>query len=119
MVMDNVKTHVHGNFCKKLKEADCQVYSIDPHTAFSTAAESAIQKLKKRTEQKMTTSRCPKRLWDDFMELEALQQSHTTYDIWHLHGQIPQTLMTGQTAHISQLFEHGWYEWIKSYNSPS
>ena len=117
MVMDNAKAQINGMFRKKLKEADCQVKSTEPHTPFSNAAESAIRELKKGTGRKLTSSRCPKRLWDDCMELEALQRSHTAHDIWQLQGQVPQTIMTGHTADISQLFELEWYEWIMFYES--
>ena len=47
MVMDNAKTQIHGQFRKKLKDADCQVRSIEPHTPFSNAAEAAIKELKR------------------------------------------------------------------------
>ena len=30
---------------------------------------------------------------------------------------MPQTIMTGQTADISQLFELKWYKWVKFYES--
>jgi len=117
MVMDNAKTQVQGQFRKKLKEADCRVKSIEPHTPFSNAAESAIRELKKRTGRVLTKSKCPKRLWDDCIELIALQRSHTAHDTWQLRGQVPQTIMTGQTADISQLFELKWYEWVKFFES--
>ena len=59
MIMDNAKTQVQGQFQKKLKEADCRVKSIEPHTPFFNAAESAIRELKKRTRRVLTKSKCP------------------------------------------------------------
>ena len=114
MVMDNAKAQVHGEFRKKLKEADCRVKAIEPHTPFSNAAESAIQELKKKTTTALTKSKCPEHLWDDCLELMALQRSHTALDIWQLKGQVPQTLMAGHTADISQLFELEWYKWAST-----
>jgi hypothetical protein len=117
MVMDNANTQIKGKFRKKAKEADCKIRSVEPHTPFSNAAESAVRELKKGTGRKLTSSGCPKRIWDDCMELEALQRSHTAHDIYQLKGQVPQTLMTGQTADISQLYEFGWYDWCMYHDS--
>ena len=117
MVMDNAKTQIKGEFRKKTKQADCSVRSIEPHSPFSNAAEGAIRELKRATGRDLTASGAPKRLWDDCMELRGLIRSHTALDIWQLQGQVPQTLMTGQTADISQLFELEWYEWVLYHNS--
>lgn len=117
MVMDNAKTQVLGKFRKKTKEADCPVRSTEPHSPFSNAAEGAVRELKKATGRLLTESGASKRVWDDCMEYAALVRSHTALDIWQLEGQVPQTLMTGQTADISQLFEIGWYEWCFYHDS--
>ena len=81
VMLDNTKTQVHGKFEKKLNKADCQVYSIEPHTPLSNATEPTIRELKKGTGRNMTASGCPKQLWDDSMELKSLQRSHTAHDI--------------------------------------
>lgn len=39
--------------------------------------------------------------------------SHTAYPLWELKGEVPETVMTGNTADISQFAELGWYEWVK------
>ena len=54
----------------------------------------------------------PKRLWDHCIELEALICSHTAHNIYALEGEVPETRMTGQTADISNLCKHEWYEWV-------
>ena len=51
------------------------------------------------------------------MELVALQQSHAAHDACQLRGQVPQTVMTGQTADASQLFELKWCKWVKFFES--
>ena len=117
MVMDGAKAQTLGNFRRKLKEADCRIKQTEPYTPFSNAAEAGIRELKKATGRRLTKTRSPKRLWDDCMELESLIRSHTALDIWQLQGQVPQTLMTGQTADISQLFELGWYDWCYYHDS--
>ena len=46
------------------------------------------------------------------MELTALVRSHTAHDVYMLEGEVPETMMTGQTANISNLCEYEWYEWV-------
>ena len=31
-------------------------------------------------------------------------------------GQVPETIMTGNTADISQIFQLGWYNWVMYYD---
>ena len=51
------------------------------------------------------------------MEFESLIRSHIPHNIWQLNGQVPQTIMTGQTADISQLYELAWYEFCLWHDS--
>jgi len=81
------------------------------------AAEGCIKELKHGSSRKMLKSGSPKRLWDHAIELEALIQSHTAHEIYVLQGQVPETIMTGQTADISNLCEYEWYEWVMYYES--
>ena len=60
----------------------------------------------------MLKSGCPKPLWDHFIELEALFLSHTALDIYGLEGQVPETVMSGQTGDISNLCEFEWFQWV-------
>jgi len=34
-----------------------------------------------------------------------------------LNGQVPETIVSGQTAHISPFAEHAWYDWVMWYDS--
>ena len=52
-------------------------------------------------------------LWDDYLELESYSRSHTALDIYSLNGQVPKTIMSGETADISFISELGWYDWVK------
>lgn len=38
--------------------------------------------------------------------------SHTALDIFGLQGEVPETVMMGQTAAISNLWEFEWFEWV-------
>ena len=37
---------------------------------------------------------------------------HTAMDIYMLQGEVPETDMLGGTSDISQLYEHGFYDWV-------
>jgi hypothetical protein len=54
----------------------------------------------------------PKRLWDHFIKLEGLIRSHTANDIYSTGGEVPETIMKGGIADISQICEYGWYDWV-------
>ena len=57
----------------------------------------------------------PKPLWDHCIKLEARIRSHTALNIYGLKGQVPETLMTGQTGDISNLCEFEWFQWVMFY----
>jgi hypothetical protein len=54
----------------------------------------------------------PSRLWNYCAELKASIRSHTAHNLPILEDGVPDTLMTGSTADISQLVEFGWYDWV-------
>ncbi len=45
-------------------------------------------------------------------ELEAYVGYCTSNDIYMIAGQVPETIMTGNTANISHIAEFGWYDWV-------
>jgi hypothetical protein len=61
----------------------------------------------------MVRSGAPKRLWDDCLVREAYIRSSTSLDILSLEGQVPHTIVKGQTSDIYPLLEYAWYEWVK------
>eukprot|EP00957_Ditylum_brightwellii_P033928 2570511-Ditylum_brightwellii.AAC.1 len=52
----------------------------------------------------MQSEGCPKRFWDDCIELDAMIMSE-------LKGEVPETVMTDNTAGISQFADLAWYQW--------
>jgi hypothetical protein len=44
---------------------------------------------------------------------EAHVISSTALDIFSLEGQVPDTIVKGQTSDISPLAKYAWYEWVK------
>ena len=59
------------------------------------------------------------KLWDHCIELESLILSHTALDIYELQGQVPETLLSGQTADIFPFIEHEWYNFVKWFDHGS
>jgi hypothetical protein len=54
----------------------------------------------------------PKPLWDHSLGLEALVRSCMSNDIYMTAGQVPETIMTGDTADISHIAEFAWFDWV-------
>jgi hypothetical protein len=59
----------------------------------------------------MVRLRSQRRLWEHCIELACLVQSHMALDLYNLQGQVPQTIMIGQTADISFICLFKWYDW--------
>jgi Reverse transcriptase (RNA-dependent DNA polymerase) len=112
MIMDNAREQTMGLFRRKCREAGVHVKQTEPHSPWSNAAEAAIRELKKGVGRQMVRSAAPKRLWDDCLEREAYVRSFTAHDIYKLNGQVPETIVSGETADISPLAQFKWYEWV-------
>ena len=67
----------------------------------SNTAERKIKELQKEASHKLLWSRAPKCLWDDCLEVEAYIRSNTDHDIYKLDGEVPKTVMSGETSEIS------------------
>jgi hypothetical protein len=112
MVTGNLKEQTKAEFQHKLKEADCHPQVTEPYSPWQQAAEGYISELKRESSRKMIKTRSPKYLWDHCLELEAYVRSCTSNDIYMTAGQVPGTIMTGNTADISHIAEFGWYNWV-------
>ena len=109
-IVDGSKEQAEGDFRRKCKEASCQLKQIKPYSPWQNAAEGAIRELKKGAGRKMIKRRSPKKLWDDCLELEGYIRSNTAHDIFMLNGEVPETIMLGETSDISQFCEFEWYD---------
>ena len=113
MIMDNAQAQIKGKFRQKCRQVQTHCKQIEPHTPKSNAAENVINQLKTKVGLKMVKSKCPNRLWDDCLEREAYCRSCTALDIFGLGGQVPETIVSGETADISPFAIYDWYEWVK------
>jgi hypothetical protein len=112
MIMDGALEQLKGKFRKKCREVDSRVKQLEPYTPWSNAAESAIRELKRGFGRQMVRSGAPKCLWDHCLEREAYIRSNTAHDIFSLNGQVPETIVSGETADISPFALFKWYEWV-------
>ena len=112
LIMDNAKEQLLGEFRRKCREVGARVKQTEPYSPWSNAAEAAIRELKRGVGRQMVRSKAPKRLWDHCLEREAYVRSLTAHDQFRLNGQVPETVVKGDTADISAIALFGWYEWV-------
>jgi hypothetical protein len=117
MILDGSKEQVKGNFRHKLKEVNCHMRVTEPYSPWQQAAEGCIRELKSEVSRKMIRTGAPKLLWDHCIELEGLICPHTTDDIYAMGGEVPETIMKGRTADISQIYKFAWYDWVMFYDT--
>ena len=118
MIMDGSLEQTLGQFRKKCQDASVRIKQTEPYSPWQNLAEGAIRELKRASGRKMVRAGAPKPFWADCIELEAYVQSNTAWDIYMLQGETPQTVMSGETADISQFCELGFYEWIMFREQP-
>ena len=116
IIMDGSKEQTMGLFRKKAKEMGVHVKQTEPHSPWQNVAELTIRELKKGEGRKAAKARSPKKLWDNALELESYIRFNTAIAHPELDGQVPETIMSGQTADISPFAALGWYNWIKYYD---
>ena len=112
MIVENSKGKSLGEFRRKCREVDCHLVNTEPYSPWQQAYEGCIKQLKKASSRKLISSGAPKKLWYQCIELMALICSHTAHTAYELQGEVPETIMTGQTAEISNICEYDWYEWV-------
>ena len=106
-----------GKSCCKCHEVGMCANQTKPYTPWFNAAEGTIWELKHRAGGKMAKLSSPAKLWDHCLELEAYIRSHTALDKYKLQGQVPQTIVLGQTMDISPFIEHPFYAWVKFWDN--
>ena len=111
MTVDNSKEQYLGEFQRKCREFDCHIVNTEHYSPWQQADEGCINQLKKASSRNLISSGAPKKLWEHCIELMALIRSHTAHTAYELQGKVPEIIMTGQTAYISNICKYDWYEW--------
>ena len=101
--MEGAIAQVIGEFRHKPRQADCLVKQTEPYSPWQNAAEGTIRELKNGAGRKMIKSHSPKKLWDDCIELEMEIRSCTANNDFELMGEVPRTVMKGETANLTHL----------------
>ena len=109
---------LQNNFddCVTLFQDFINIKQTEPHSPWQNAAELTIRELKKGAGRKAMKAGSPKKLWDHALQLESYIRSNTAISHPELDGQVPETIMSGQTADISPFAAFRWYAWIKYYD---
>ena len=118
LVSDNAQELTKGQFGFRCRQARCRIGTVIPHSPWQNRAKSEIRENKRMTGRWMVKTSTPRRLWCYCSELAAKIRSHTALKIYGLKGEVPESVITGQTADISHLCEFSWYQWIY-FNEPT
>ena len=94
--------------CNNFKEMNlsefkrrCHLRQTEQFTPWLDAAEKKIKELKKGSCWKLIRTGAPKRLLDNCLEPESYIRSNTAYGIYKLDGELPETIMSGETSTTS------------------
>jgi hypothetical protein len=104
MILDGSKRQVKGVFRHKLKEVNCHMQVTEPYSPLQQAAKGCICEFKQGVSHKKIRTGAPKLLWGHY--------SHAANNIYATGGEVPETIMKGGTADISQICEFAWYDWV-------
>ena len=99
--MEGAMEQVMGKFKEACQDATVQVKQLKYNTPGANRAEGTVQENKRAERRAMKKSDCPTRLWDYCAKLQAKIRCHTAHNIPTLNGQVPKTVVTGNTADIS------------------
>ena len=111
-ICNNSKKMIQDKFYHKLKDAACHLKQLELYTPWSNAAERENNECNRGAGHKLLQSRAPKCLSDDCLELEVYIRSNTAHEIYKLDGEVPQTVMSGETSGISQFCKLEWFKWV-------
>ena len=100
--MDGAREQIMGKFKEACQDATVQVQQLKYNTPWANRAEGAARENKRAARRAMNNSTCSAKLWDYCAELQTKIRCHTAHDVPTLNGQVPKTVVTGNTADISE-----------------
>ena len=112
LIPDNAGELTAGDFRRKAMKAQSAIRPIEAHTPNANLAEDGIRELKRMYRRAMIRTNSPRCLWDLCLVYHAYVRSHSCLSVRQLDGEVPQTVLTGDTADISHICEFGWYDWV-------
>ena len=97
------REQIMSKFKEAYQDATVQVQQLEYNTHWENRAKGAVRENKRAARRAMKKSDFPASLWDYCAELQAKIRCHTACDIPTLNFQVPETVVTGNTADISEL----------------
>ncbi len=97
----------YGQVCCIFGDAEFNLKKADLFSLDQNVAEKEIKEHKKGSCHVILATDRPRRLWEDFLELEDLIYLPRAY---LLDCKIPKVYVAGETADISQLYQLEWYD---------
>ena len=99
--MDGARGQVMGKFKEACQDSTAQLKKLKYNTPWANRDEGAVRENKITARRAMNKSAFPARLWYYCAELQANIRCHTAHNIPTLNGQVPETVVTGNTEDIS------------------
>ena len=101
IVMDGAGEKIMGKLKEACQDATVPVLQLEYNTPRANRSEGSVRDNKRAAIRAMNMSACPARLWGYCDELQAKIRCHTVHDIPTQNGQVPETMVTVNTADIS------------------
>ena len=101
IVLDGARDQIMGKFKEACQNATVQVHQLKYNTPWSNRSEGSVRENKISARRAVKKSAFPARLWYYCAELQAKIRCHAAHDTPTLNGQVPKTVVTGNTADIS------------------
>jgi len=112
LIPDVAKELTEGEFRRKARKAQVPIHPVEAYTPNATKAEDGVRELKRAYRRTMAATNTPGVLWDLCLQYHSRVRCLTALNIRELDGEVPDTLMFGDTSDISALAEFAWYDYV-------
>ena len=112
MIPDNAKELTMGDFKKICEKAQVTLHPIEAYKPNQNAAEDCIRELRRMFRRIMIARNIPAVFWDRVVVWCAEVRSHLALNHFELDGEVPTTVIRGDTADISYLVEFSIWDWV-------
>jgi hypothetical protein len=112
LISDGAKPYTGEEYRKKAKQAGIFCKMTDLYSPWQNRAKSEIREVKRLASKWTVKSQSPRQLWDHAIKVASIVGYHLAFEMYKLIGQVPETIMLGQTAEISFISSFAWYNWV-------
>ena len=104
-MMDGTREQVMGKFKEACQDATVQIQQLEYNNPWPNMDKGAVRDNKRDARRAIKKLVFPAKLWDYCAELQAKIICHTVHNTPTINDQVPGTVVTGNTADISELVE--------------